>query len=503
MTHDPVGPSVDELPLPIEGQLPLPLPGLIEPPPPGVSIPRADRIYANRNLRLGAIEWIGFDMDYTLAIYRQEAMDALSVELTVEKLIERGYPASLRDLRFDTRFPIRGLLVDKQLGNVLKMDRHKEVYKGYHGTRLLERAEIVQLYHETKLEPHTARYHWIDTLFALCEVTSYSALVSALEEKGESFDPEKLFHDVRSAIDASHADGSVYARVTADPARYLDLDPNLPRTLHKLRSAGKKLFVLTNSPWSYTNTVMSYLLDGGQDQYTNWQQYFDVVICSAKKPRWFAAGTPFEERTATGLKPAVGGFERGHVYEGGSLREFEVRADLEGTRVLYVGDHIYGDILRSRKDSTWRTALVIQELDQEIEALEASASLRLRRRQLAEARPLYEDQLRYYQHQYKALSRLGSSTDVAAAREGAKDEIDRLRAELSRLEHEYEDLNVRNDLIFHPYWGALLKEMNGLSIFGQQVELYADVYMRRVSCLSAYAPTQFFRSPHDLMPHEI
>jgi hypothetical protein len=45
--------------------------------------------------------------------------------------------------------------------------------------------------------------------------------------------------------------------------------------------------------------------------------------------------------------------------------------------------------------------------------------------------------------------------------------------------------------------------MNGLSIFGQQVSQYADIYMRRVSCLGAYSPTQFFRSPHDLMPHEI
>ena len=38
---------------------------------------------------------------------------------------------NLRELTFDTRFPIRGLLIDKQEGNILKMDRHKEVYKGY------------------------------------------------------------------------------------------------------------------------------------------------------------------------------------------------------------------------------------------------------------------------------------------------------------------------------------------------------------------------------------
>jgi len=489
-----------------ERQLTLPLPGLIEPPPPGgMALPRSERVYANRNLRLGTIDWMGFDMDYTLAIYRQEAMDALSVQLTVDKLIERGYPEDLRSLSFDTRFPIRGLLIDKRQGNILKMDRHKEVYKGYHGTRLLEREEIQQLYHQKKLQPHTPRYHWIDTLFALCEVTSYAALVTALEAREQEFDPERLFDDVRCAIDASHADGSVYRHVTADLPRYLDRDAELPRTLHKLRSSGKKLFLLTNSPWSYTSTVMSYLLGDQGAQYNNWQHYFDAVICAAKKPGWFADGTPLLERLGDELVPAPGALERGHVYEGGSLREFEKRMQIDGLRVLYVGDHIYGDILRSRKDSTWRTALVIQELDQEIGALETSAHVRLRRRQLAEARPLFEDELRYYAQRFKQLSRgdqaLGHEHDLL--RDRLKDQIDRLRGQLAELEDEYERLNVVHDQTFHPYWGSLLKEMNGLSIFGQQVELYADVYMRRVSSLGAYAPTQFFRSPHDLMPHEI
>jgi hypothetical protein len=59
------------------------------------------------------------------------------------------------------------------------------------------------------------------------------------------------------------------------------------------------------------------------------------------------------------------------------------------------------------------------------------------------------------------------------------------------------------DRSFHPYWGSLLKQDSELSSFGQQVDAYADVYMRRVSCLRHYSPMQFFRSPHDLMPHEL
>lgn len=497
-------------------QLSLPLPGLIERPPHGMSIDKQDRVYANRNLQFGAVQWIGFDMDYTLAIYRQEAMDALSVQLTAERLVQRGYPDFLINLNFDTRFPIRGLLVDKQLGNILKLDRHKAVHLGFHGTRKLSKEEIIDLYHAEKLRLESERFHWIDTLFALCEVTSYAAIITALEERGHDFDPNQLFHDVRAAIDQAHAEGAVYRHVTSDLEKYVEYDPLLPKTLHKLRSSGKRLFVLTNSPYHYTNSIMSYLLQSDKSHYQTWTQYFDVIVCSSKKPLWFKNLKPTEAlpfmRRSPDLAPELpavevedGPFERGVIYEGGCLQTFESRLKLGRSTVLYVGDHIYGDILRSKKDSNWRTALIVQELDQEIRALVATDGLRIRRRQLAEARPFFEDELRYYGAKFKKSARASSlqTQEERLTRELAKRHIDRVRSELSQLEAEYELIEAQINQEFHPYWGSLLKEMNGLSIFGKQVNLYADIYMRRVSCLGIYSPTQFFRSPHDLMPHEI
>jgi len=81
--------------------------------------------------------------------------------------------------------------------------------------------------------------------------------------------------------------------------------------------------------------------------------------------------------------------------------------------------------------------------------------------------------------------------------------IERIRGELREIHTEHSKIRDLVDVSFHPYWGSLLKQDNELSIFGQQVETYADVYMRRVSCLRHYSPMQFFRSPHDLMPHEL
>jgi 5'-nucleotidase len=69
------------------------------------TLPRASRVYVNRSLRMEHVEWVGFDMDYTLAIYRQEEMDRLSMEATVKKLVDRGYPPLLLEARFDPSYP--------------------------------------------------------------------------------------------------------------------------------------------------------------------------------------------------------------------------------------------------------------------------------------------------------------------------------------------------------------------------------------------------------------
>jgi 5'-nucleotidase len=194
-------------------------------PPVGVRIEAQDRVFVNRDLNLAKIDWLGFDMDYTLAVYQQQALDELSVELTVERMIDRGYPRYLRNIRYDTRFPIRGLHVDKRFGNVLKMNRFKAVYKGYHGLARLKPAQIHELYVEKQVRPNTPRYHWIDTLFSLSEVTSYSAIVDALDKHGGRVDYGAVFDDVRKAIDEAHRDGDFYLAVTRDLAKYVQRDP--------------------------------------------------------------------------------------------------------------------------------------------------------------------------------------------------------------------------------------------------------------------------------------
>ncbi|MCA9602820.1 MAG: 5'-nucleotidase, partial [Myxococcales bacterium] len=175
-------------------------------PPEEASLPPAARIYCCRNLRMDHIEMVGFDMDYTLAIYHQAEMDRQSIEATVKKLVDRGYPESLLTMNYRIDFPVRGLLVDKKYGHVLKMDRYKYVKQAYHGLKPLDADTRRKLYHAVQIKPATSRYHWVDTLYALSEVAVYAAAVEELERLGDTVDYEKLFTDVRECIDLSHQD---------------------------------------------------------------------------------------------------------------------------------------------------------------------------------------------------------------------------------------------------------------------------------------------------------
>lgn len=54
------------------------------------------------------------------------------------------------------------------------------------------------------------------------------------------------------------------------------------------------------------------------------------------------------------------------VYCSGSCDVFSELIGAKGKDVLYIGDHIFGDILKSKKIRGWRTFLVIPELAQEL-----------------------------------------------------------------------------------------------------------------------------------------
>lgn len=492
-------------------QLPLPITDL-PPDQAPTEVPRRSRVYVNRNLRFDLVSVVGFDMDYTLAIYRQEAMDRLSIDATARKLVEDlGYPECLRTAPYRTDFAIRGLLIDRELGNVLKMDRYRYVKKAYHGLRELSREERHRLYHSRPIRVGAGRYHWVDTLYGLSEVSVFAGAIEALDEAGEEVDRGKLFDDIRRSIDLAHQDGSIIDTIAANPERFLRRDPDLPATFHKLRSAGKRLFLLTNSHAGYTDRIMTWLFEDLLDGYSSWRSFFDLIVTAAKKPRFFMEECIAFEPAEEGLAVPTRSFERGRLYQGGCLSELRRLFEASGDRVLYVGDHIYGDVLRAKKDSAWRTAMIIQEMERELDVQEEILPLLDRMDELEAVRDLLHEELRSRQASVRRMSRAledargggKSTTELGATRAHHKKLVDRIKARLKDLDHELEELEDRVDRAYHPFWGSVFKAGPEVSLFGDQVEQYACVYTDRVSNLLYYSPLHYFRSPRDRMPHEV
>jgi 5'-nucleotidase len=175
-----------------------------------IDVARKNRVFCNRNLRMDSIEMIGFDMDYTLALYHQDKLEQLSIELTLNKLIAKhGYPEDLRKLIYDPRWAIRGLMVDRQLGNVFKMDRHAYVGRCYHGFRELDNEQRRAQYRNEKINLSSDRFEWIDTLFGLPEAVMYTTIVDWADRQTGTIDYDKLFGDIRAAIDEAHRDDTL------------------------------------------------------------------------------------------------------------------------------------------------------------------------------------------------------------------------------------------------------------------------------------------------------
>src|SRR2546427_1731710 len=222
-------------------------------------IPRRHRVFVNRNLRMTKIRAIGFDLDHTLAHYDPVAVEALAFDLTKKKLVEtKGYPGEILGFQYDPPWVIRGLVVDKKRGNLLKMDYFNFVSRAFHGLTQLRSDERRRAYRSDRIRLGHENYVSVDTLFHLPEVYLYLSLIDFLERRdsGKPLNYEKIYDDVREMIDEAPPDGTLKSGITGDPHRYIRLDPQARGTLEEFRRRGKKLFLLTNSEWEYTGTLL-------------------------------------------------------------------------------------------------------------------------------------------------------------------------------------------------------------------------------------------------------
>jgi 5'-nucleotidase len=474
------------------------------------------RIYSNRNLNMAEINAIGFDMDYTLAQYFQHSMDELSIRKTIEKLIENcGYPEEIRNAQLDHDFIIRGLVVDKQNGYIFKPDEHRLVGRCYHGYQQISEEEKLNTYGGRPISIGNDRFISVDTLFSLPESTLMAGIIQHYKNLNQPLPKTatELCNDIRKSIDQAHQDNSLKAEILADLPKYVIKDPDLAPTLHKLKSIGKKLFLLTNSELYYTEAVMSYMLNNELPFFESWKDYFDVIIVHGSKPSFFTDRKPFVALDEQGkrLTEEVKSFAPRRVYAYGNILDFEKMMNLAGDDILYVGDHVYSDIVKSKRSAWWRTALVIQEMKEGIHLTIEQAEQFQKVYQLEAMARRLDDDINYHRTLSRSLERVQKLLVALTSPEThvIDSTRDRTMKEISKKEEILQNTLKESQLLedeienkFNKYWGWVFREKQELSLFGDQVQSYADIYTSQVSNFLFYSPNQYFRAPRDFMPHE-
>ena len=471
----------------------------------GAGIPPGRGVFCNRTLNLRSIRAIGYDMDYTLIHYHVREWEQRAYDHTRRQFAERGWPVG--NLEFDPLSVIRGLTIDLELGNLVKANRFGYVIKAAHGTRALDFDTLRRTYARTVVDLAENRYRFLNTLFSLSEACLFCQLVDLLDAGRipEVLGYADLYDEVRSTVDEAHLEGTLKSEIAADPDRFAVLDSQTALALLDQRLAGKKLLLVTNSSWDYTLPIMTYAFDRHLPAGMGWRELFDLVIVSAGKPSFFTSPNPLyeivdEERGL--LQPRWRGFAGAGIYFGGNASLVEAHLGVTGDEILYVGDHIFGDVVVSKATQRWRTALILRELEEELAALDEFEPKQVVLSEMMAQKERLEHELCLLRLRAQRLRHgLAEDDSPEDSRRRLEAKIGELRANLAALDERIAPLAISSSRTGNPHWGLLTHSGNDKSLFARQLEQYADIYTSRVSNFAFRSPFALFRSPRGSLPH--
>lgn len=439
------------------------------------------------------IKLIGFDMDYTLVPYHTEKFEALTYRLAKRRLVESfSYPSKISKLSFDFQRAVVGLVIDRRNGFLLQLSRFYKVKTSFFGLEQVDFREQNKIYGNMTIDLRQEDFISLDTSFAISLGILFAQLVQLKRDGLDLPSYRRLEEDIREAIDSVHRDGSLKQILKNRFQEFVIRDERTAKVLERYRAYGKKLMIITNSDYEYTKALLDYAINPFLQHVSTWEEVFDLVITLADKPLFF-------ERTSRflGIDPSTGlmsnheGPVISGIFQGGCSKVLERDLGIPGNEILYLGDHIYGDVVSIKRKCTWRTALVLGDLEKEMEGISASLPVQKRIDSLMGSKDSLEQRI----NEIDILAYEGKKKDSA--------ELDRLYQEIDQLNEEISSLLQKYVSYFNPYWGPILRAGFEESLYAEQVEKYACIYMTRVSDLYNYSPRTYFRPGRRLMPHEV
>ncbi|KAF3860782.1 hypothetical protein F7725_001037 [Dissostichus mawsoni] len=471
-------------------------------PPGACNLLNSSTIYANNEVDLAEVDIYGFDYDYTLALY-SNALEKMIYNTARDFLIKHfKYPEGIQRYDYIPNFAVRGLHYDIQKGLLMKIDAFHYIQAGtvYRGLSPVPDDEVRQLYGGTfhiPLQQDSGFYGKMNLLAAANDFFISNDI---------DYDPVHLFKDVSvrmpsngclfisapevficclylwlilrsiltqwEAIGMVHLQGYMYKWVMEDLDKYILRGEETEAVLHRLVSKGKKLFLITNSPFSFVNKGMTHMVG------KNWRDFFDVVIVQAEKPHFFTdCIKPFRRLDSNGdLRwEKIKSLDKGDIYKQGNLFDFLRLTGWTGSKVLYFGDHLYSDLADLMLRHGWRTAAIVPELEKETKVVSTDR---------------YAVSLTWLQALTGLMERLQTHRDSESQKI------------FEEWQQEREELRVMTKNLFNPQFGSIFRTCHNPTYFSRRLSRFSDIYMASLSCLLNYDESYTFYPRRTPLQHE-
>ncbi|KAJ1154998.1 hypothetical protein NDU88_007735 [Pleurodeles waltl] len=325
---------------------------------------------------------IGFDLDHTLCRYRLRDTSRLIYDGFSHYLVsERGFSKDLLNPAPEHwDFCSKGLVLDLEEGNILKLAADGSVLRASHGTKHLSTEEIVKLYGQKREWKHfksisegftrSAKYYFYDNYFDLPGALLCARIVDCLGER-ESSKKYDFWKDMIAAIEHNYNSsafkensGLYFPALKEHPSKYVHPCPESVKSwIRRLKEAGKILVLITSSHSDYCRLLCEHILG------KNFEELFDIIITNALKPGFFSQ-TPDQRRFHTlendkeqDVLPFLD--KPGWYSQGNWIQLYDLLKKMSGKpepKVVYFGDSMRSDIFSAHHYSNWETVLILEEL---------------------------------------------------------------------------------------------------------------------------------------------
>lgn len=452
-----------------------------------------ENVFVNRILNMKKVRYIGLDMDHTLVRYHTKAFESEVYKLATERLVEqKQYPEQVKRLQFNFNDAIRGLVIDSKHGNILKLSRFNAIRQSKHGTSVIKYSEQKQLYRSRYVDLKDPNYMAIDTSFSIAFCVLYGQLVDLYDQDPNACpNYETMAQDLLHTVDEIHSDPQFKQRIGENVDKYIITDPALVANMERYLRYGKKFFIITNSNYQYTDRLLEFAITPFLSDKQRWQDLFEFVVTLTNKPRFFYDDLPFlAVNPVNGSMSNTFGSLQPGIYQGGNAAQLTQALNCKDDEILYIGDHIYGDILRLKKACNWHTALVVEELGEEISAQKKALPLEKEISRMMSLKKELEHILitQHAQHIEKQVPQ-----DLAP---------NSTQEKLTEIDEKIASYLREQQLFFNSNWGRIFRAGAEESYFAYQVERYACIYMEKLSDLLEYSPLTYFRPYHRALPHD-